>query len=184
MPDSARRCAMAAALAAIVSGFAISQATGAPTARTAAGNTMTATGVLSAVSDGVSSPYATVSGRIRAQGHKYGPRHCLADRVIRASAPTLDGGVQILAESDSNTDRKGRFHFSGLELAYGGVDWRTGDDISGGVVPFTGGTVTISLNTFGNDNAPKHRGDINLTYHCRPVSGSVQVQVPPPPAHY
>ena len=162
---------MAMLVTALVSAWAICQAGAAPLARGAAGNSMTASGTVDTTYP--ASPTARITGQILASGHKYGPHHCLGQRDIFASAPSVAGPTQNLGDADHPTDKRGRFVFTQVPLDYGkpGIS---------GVVPGSGGTVTITL-TATPASAPKKRGDITNSFHCQPVSTTVSLQVPPAP---
>jgi hypothetical protein len=173
MAERGSHIALAMLVSALASAAAIAQASAAPVARGAAGNSMTASGTVDTT---YGSPTARITGQILASGHKYGPHHCLGQRDIFASAPSVAGPTQNLGDADHPTDNRGRFVFTQVPLDYGkpGIS---------GVVPGSGGTVTITL-TATPATAPKKRGDITSSFHCQPVSTTVSVQVPPAPPSF
>jgi hypothetical protein len=170
MPDSVKRCAAALALTALTSCLALSQAAGAPTATSAAGNSISATATLDTSYDPYF-PTTRITGQIVAKGHKYGPRQCLRDREVWAYWTDLSGQT-VSTDADNPTNKKGRFTFTQISVDYG--------DTSSSTVPDSGGTVTYTL-TPSPEHAPKRRGDINSSFRCPAVSTTVQVQVPPRP---
>ena len=174
MADRGSRITLAVLVAALVSAGAIAQASAAPVAHGAAGNSLTATaGPVDTTS--ASDPIVTITGQILASGHKYGPRHCLAGRDVQATATTLAGSTRDLGDSNELTRKKGWFKISLIALKYG-----TADNFA--LVPPSGGTVTITL-TVSPASAPKNRRDILRSYKCAPLSATVQVQVPPQPIY-
>ena len=171
MPGSTKRCALGLAIAMAATLGPASQATGAPAARSAAGNAITATATVDTTYP--YSPTAAIRGQITAVGHKYGPRHCLHLRDIFASTTNVAGAPQGLGDADHPTSKNGGFTFSQIELKYG-------DAGNNGLVPPSGGTVIITLAALPA-RAPKRREDILNSYKCAPVSTTVTVQVPPEP---
>ena len=113
-----------------------------------------------------------ITGQIGAQGHKYGPRHCLAERAVFAQATTLGGAIQGLGDSDDPTDKKGRFELQQIHAKYGTAD------APEALIPYSGGPVTFTL-TVSRAKAPKRRGDILRSYTCKPLTATTQVQAPP-----
>jgi hypothetical protein len=164
------RIALITAVATVTGGWLISGAQATPNATAAGGgNSITATATVDSTYS-PSQPTVTIRGQILATGHKYGPRHCLAERAVFASFSSLDGTTHT-PDADKPTSRKGRFTFSQIEVDY------TKE------VPVSGGTVTFTL-TLTPARAPKHRGDILDSFRCPPVTATVEAHVPPAPPGY
>ena len=94
----------------------------------------------------------TIAGQILAQSHKYGPRHCLAERDAWVSATTVGGAMPGLGPADHPTSKNGRFTAQLLHARYASPD-------VDGPVPPSGGTVTFTA-TVTKSKAPKSRRDI------------------------
>jgi hypothetical protein len=166
MFDRPRQLAVAATVALLATAAGVSDAGAAPTAVSAAGNSITATATVDTTYN-PSEPTVTIRGRILASGHRYGPRHCLAERDVWASFSSLDGSTHM-PDADRPTNKKGRFTFSQIEVDY------TRE------VPVSGGTVTFTL-SLTPARAPKRRGDILDSFRCPSVTATVEAQVPPAP---
>jgi hypothetical protein len=172
MSSRVKRVAVAMTVASIGSALLISQAQGTPLAGAAkGGNRITATGSVDATYDPFE-PTAAITGQVSAIGHKFGPRHCVAQRDVWASYPSVSGQM-YMTDADRPTNGKGRFHFSQIHLYYEA-------GFGNGVVPPSGGSVTFTL-TMLPARAPKRRGDILDSFHCPNVSTTVTVEVPPEP---